>query len=120
MSVCSHAIRHHVARVIACGLILSPVATMVAAPKAAAAIKAPRPIDGGWPKSYVTPNGARVILYQPQIADWKDEKRLTLYAAVSYTSAGAAKPVLGTVTAVADTKVAVSERLVDFSVFRIT
>ena len=120
MSLCSRAIRDHVAAVIACGLFLSPVATMVAAPQAAAAIKAPRPIDGGWPKSYVTPNGARVILYQPQIADWKDEKHLTLYAAVSYTPAGATTPVLGTVTAAAQTKVSVSQRLVDFSVFEIT
>src|SRR5882672_11801772 len=99
MSICSRTTRSQVAFVAACSLSFSPVATLVAGPRAAAATTAPRPIDGGWPKSYVTPGGARVILYQPQVADWKDQKQLTLYAAVSYTPAGAATPVLGTVTA---------------------
>ena len=120
MALRHHAIRRRVALVTAASVLLSPCTTLLAAaPKPAAVTRTPQPIDGGWPKSYVTPNGARVILYEPQIASWEDQKRLTLYAAVSFTSAGAAKPVLGTVTAVADTKVAVSERLVDFSVFRI-
>jgi hypothetical protein len=79
----------------------------------------PAPADVGWPKSYTTPAGARLILYQPQIAAWENQTRMTLYAAVSYTPKGAAKPSLGTVKAEADTKVSVSERLVDFSVFKI-
>ena len=111
--------RHQVALGTACSLMLAPVATLVAAPSPAA-VKPAAPIDGGWPKSYVTPTGARVTLYQPQVADWKDRKQLTLYAAVAYTPAGATKPVLGTVTAEAETKVSVSDRLVDFSVFTIT
>ena len=100
-------------------MMLAPVAPLIAAPRPAA-VKPSPPIDGGWPKSYVTPTGARVTLYQPQVADWKDQKHLTLYAAVAYMPSGATKPVLGTVTAEAQTKVSVSDRLVDFSVFTIT
>ena len=100
--------------------MLAPVAPLIAAPRPAA-VKPSAPIDGGWPKSYVTPTGASVTLYQPQVADWKDQKQLTLYAAVAaYTPSGATKPVLGTVTAEAQTKVSVSDRLVDFSAFTIT
>ncbi len=119
MLIRSHATRQHVAFVAACSLFLLPVATLMAAP-AAVVTRTPRPVDGGWPKSFVTPTGARMILYQPQIADWTNEKTLTLYAAVSYTPAGTQQAVLGTVQAEAQTKVSLSERLVDFSVFEIT
>ena len=119
MSVRSQLVRHQVALGTVCSLMLAPVAPLVAAPRPAA-VKPSPPIDGGWPKSYVTPTGASVTLYQPQVAAWKNQKQLTLYAAVAYTPSGATKPVLGTVTAVAQTKVAVSDRLVDFSVFTIT
>jgi hypothetical protein len=112
-------VRHPVALGTACSLMLAPVAPLGAAPRPAAVKPSPS-IDGGWPKSYVTPTGASVTLYQPQVAAWKNQKQLTLYAAVAYTPSGATKPVLGTVTAEAQTKVAVSDRLVDFSVFTIT
>ena len=119
MSIRLRLFRHQVALGTVCSLMLAPVAPLVAAPRPAA-VKPSPPIDGGWPKSYVTPTGASVTLYQPQVAAWKDQKQLTLYAAVAYTPSGATKPVLGTVTAEAQTKVAVSDRLVDFSVFTIT
>jgi hypothetical protein len=119
MSIRLRLVRHQVALGTVCSLMLAPVAPVVAAPRPAA-VKPSPPIDGGWPKSYVTPTGASVTLYQPQVAAWKDQKQLTLYAAVAYTPSGATKPVLGTVTAEAQTKVAVSDRLVDFSVFTIT
>jgi|SRR5580765_3031197 len=92
MTIRSRAILRPAALIAACSLWLSAVATPMAAQQPAAARKAaavPKvpPIEGGWPKSYTTSNGARRILYQPQVADWKDEKRRTLYAAVSYTPA---------------------------------
>lgn len=77
-------------------------------------------VDGGWPRSYATTSGARFVVYQPQVLSWPNQTRMTLYAAVSYEGKGAAKPALGTVKADADTRVSVAERLVDFSVFKIT
>jgi hypothetical protein len=85
----------------------------VAAPAAAA------DPDGGWPRNYVSSGGARIVLYEPQIATWENEKLLTLHAAVSYAPKGSEKAILGTMIAEADTRVAVAERLVDFSSFRI-
>ena len=76
--------------------------------------------DGGWPRSYTTPGGARLVLYQPQVSAWPEQKRMTIYSAVSYTPKGASKPALGTIKAESDTRVSVAERLVDFSAFRIT
>jgi hypothetical protein len=87
-----------------------PAAT--AAPAAAAA--AP-----GWPRVYGDTAG-QLVIYEPQISEWRDQKKITLLAAVGYTPAGATKPLLGTITADADTRVAVDERLVSFSTFTLT
>ncbi len=78
------------------------------------------PPDHGWPRSYVTSSGATLILYQPQIASWDNREVMTLYAAMSYARKGDTKPALGMVKATANTKVSVSERLVDFSVLKVT
>jgi hypothetical protein len=75
--------------------------------------------DGGWPRGYTTASGARVILYQPQVESWPDQKRMTLFAAVSYEPSGATKPALGTIKIESDTRVALAERLVSFSEFTI-
>jgi len=85
-----------------------------------AAAASPAPVDGGWPRSYDTPSGGSATVYQPQIASWTDQKRMAAYAAVSYTPKGAAKPALGSIKIEADTRVAVSERLVSFKDMRIT
>src|SRR5262249_43379594 len=66
-----------------------------------------------------TPSGAKLILYQPQVESWVDQKHMTLYAAASYLSPGANTPALGTLKIESDTRVAVPERLVSFSEFRI-
>jgi hypothetical protein len=76
-------------------------------------------IDGGWPRAYGTPSGSMFLLYTPQVASWKDQKRIVLYVAVSYTPKGG-KPALGTITIEADTKVALEQRLVSYSEFQIT
>ena len=59
------------------------------------------------------------MLYQPQVSEWKNQKVMTAYAAASYTPPGASKPALGTLQIEADTAVSESERLVDFSKYRI-
>jgi hypothetical protein len=133
MGTTHRALRKQVALVAAWSLVLSPALPVVgtphgqvraAAPQAASAKMAAKTAvaqpDGGWPRSYTTPSGAGLVVYQPQIAAWPNQKHLTLYSAVSYSPKGAEKPVLGTIKAEADTKVSVSERLVDFSVLKIT
>ena len=69
-----------------------------AAPSRAGATTAAadQPVDGGWPRAYSTPAGAQLILYQPQVASWPDQKRMTMYSAVSYQGKGAKAASLGT------------------------
>ena len=61
-------------------LLSSPIAPIMAqAPAAsrqtgAAATAPPVDPDGGWPRSYTTASGSALILYQPQIASWNDQK----------------------------------------------
>lgn len=90
-------------------------ATAASAPSATA----PAAPDGGWPRAYTTSSGAALLIYQPQVASWTDQKHATLYAAVSYTSKGAKQAALGTISVESETKVAVDERLVSFSDFKI-
>jgi len=84
-----------------------------------AARTAPAAVDGGWPRGYVTTSGAHVILYQPQVESWTDQKHMTLHAAVAYQAQGAPKPSLGTIKIESETKVALADRLVNFSEFTI-
>ena len=102
-----------------------PAPKPTAAQKAAAASPAPAtpavtPPDGGWPRAYATPSGGKIIVYQPQIASWDNQKLMVAYSAVSFEPKGAAKPALGSLKIEAGTKVSVSERLVSFKEMRIT
>src|SRR5215813_13217092 len=76
--------------------------------------------DGGWPRAYVSPSGASIVLYQPQIASWPDQKHMTLYAAVSYLAKDQSTPAIGALRVESDTNVALADRLVGFSDFTIT
>src|SRR5580765_3441987 len=98
----------------------TPAAAKPATPTAAKAAPAPVPADGGWPRGYTTASGATMVIYQPQVAAWDEQKRLTAYSAVSYTSKGATKPTLGTIKLESDTSVALDERLVNFSQLMVT
>ena len=73
------------------------------------------PIDGGWPRFYDLPGGGSILLYQPQIASWDKQTNLVAFSAVSYRPQTADKPTLGTIKMEATTKVAVSDRLVEFT-----
>jgi hypothetical protein len=42
--------------------------------------------DGGWPRAYTTTSGARLVLYEPQIANWLNQQKMAMYAAVVYSS----------------------------------
>ncbi len=96
-------------------------ATAPAKPATAPAKAAPTPtIDGGWPRAHTTPSGGHILVYQPQVASWEGLRRIVAYAAVGYEAKGATKPALGSIKIEADTKVAVSERLVKFTPLKIT
>ncbi len=70
-------------------------------------------VDLGWPRGYETPNGGEIVVYQPQISSWEDQRRLVALSAVSYMATGATEAALGVVTLEADTQVSLDERLVD-------
>ena len=120
ISYARHApVRRRVAILAIVSLLGSPTAPLVMAqaPPAAAATEPP---DGGWPRAYTTASGAALAVYQPQVSSWADQKHAVLYAAVSYTPKGAKAPALGTLKVESETSVALDERLVSFSEFKIT
>ncbi len=94
--------------------------TQGSSPPKAAAGAGTQEIDGGWPRDRATPSGGTVRLFQPQVASWDGQRHMVAHAAVSYSANGAAKPALGTVKIEADTSVAMSERLVNFSSLKLT
>jgi hypothetical protein len=90
-----------------------------AKPAAAASSQEAPPVDGGWPRYYALPSGGSILVYQPQVASWEKQAHLVAFSAVSYRDKAADKPALGTIQLEADTKVAVSDRLVGFQKMRI-
>ena len=74
----------------------------------------------GWPRGYTAASGANIVLYQPQVASWEAQQHMVAYAAVSYLPKGEQKPTLGTLKVETDTSVALEQRLVKFSVLKIT
>ena len=78
----------------------------------------PAPIDGGWPRMYNLPSGGSVLVYQPQISSWENQKHMVAFSAVSYRDTAGSKPALGTLRIEADTSVAVADRLVSFKNLR--
>jgi hypothetical protein len=85
---------------------------------AAPAADAP-PIDGGWPRMYDLASGGSLLVYQPQVSSWKDQKRMVAFSAVSYRDKAAGKPAYGTLRMEADTSVSLTDRLVNFKNLRI-
>ena len=99
MQLLSPTLRTHVAAVTIAATLTSPLAPLVgaqaagtatpaAAPPAtakpvAAAQAAPVPPDGDWPHAYTTKSGAALLVYQPQVSSWVDQKKIVAYSAVS-------------------------------------
>lgn len=81
---------------------------------------AAQPADRGWPRGYSLPSEAQVVLYEPQIATWDNQKHMVALAAVSYVTKGEQKPTLGTIRIESDTLVSTEQRLVKFSTLKIT
>ena len=135
--------RPFVAAAAVLGLLLDPLAPGLAAASAsqgAAPAKAPatqpvkpsappapaKPaapagdVDGGWPRVNTLASGGSILVYQPQVATWDQQKHMVAFSAVSYRTASAQKPAMGTLKFEADTQVALTERLVNFQKMRIT
>ena len=68
---------------------------------------------------YSTPSEGSILVYQPQIATWDNQSHLVAFSAVSYRTKAGEKPMLGTIRLEADTKVALSDRLVSFQNMKI-
>jgi hypothetical protein len=88
--------------------------------RAAAAPAGAAAVDGGWPRAYTTGSGARLVLYEPQVVSWDDQKGIVMYAAAAYTGKDRQTPAFGTLRIEADTRISLEERLVSFSEFSIT
>ena len=73
------------------------------------------PVDGAGRGCYDLPSGGTILVYQPQIASWDKQTHMVAFSAVSYRGKAAEKPALGTIKLEADTKVALTERLVSFA-----
>src|SRR5688572_18471436 len=71
--------------------------------------------DRGWPRGYSLPSEAQIVVYQPQVASWENQKQLVAYAAVSHVAKGEQKPALGTIKFQTETEVSLEQRLVKFS-----
>jgi len=76
--------------------------------------------DRGWPRGYTTPSGAQIVLYQPQVLSWENQAHMIALAAASYLSKDKQKPELGALRVDAITQVSTEQRLVRFSVLKIT
>jgi hypothetical protein len=99
------------------GAIKSPAqTTKTAAPQTQRTL----PGDQAWPRGYSLPSEAQIVIFQPQVATWEDQKHLVARAAVSYIKKDEQKPSMGTIKLEADTSVALAERLVKFSTIKIT
>ena len=124
-----HALRSAVAVLTAFALLLSPLAPLAGAQTASpptppastasTAVPATNP-DGGWPRDLAVPDGGEIRIFQPQIASWDGQRHMVLYAAVAYNAKAATKPAMGTVKMEANTSVAVGDRLVNFTDFKMT
>ena len=94
--------------------------TRAAPPQTPAQPSPSRAADHGWPRIYNLASGDSVVIYQPQIESWDNQKHVVAWAAVSYMAQGAKQAAPGAIKIEADTKVALDERLVNFSSLRIT
>ena len=53
--------------------------------------------ETGWPRSYKTDSDATLILYQPQVSDWKDFSEIEAVVAAEYLKDEQSKPVFGVI-----------------------
>src|ERR1700733_579814 len=64
-----------------------------------------------WPKVF-TANGNQMVVYQPEVDTWKDQRVLSGKAAVQLTLAGQTQPLTGAIWFTADTALNQQDRMV--------
>jgi hypothetical protein len=98
-----------------------PASKPAPAPATAAAAPTATPVvvDGGWPRAYDLANGGNILVYQPQVASWANQKELVAFSAVSYRNKAGDKPMMGTIKVESTTDVALSDRLVSLHPMKI-
>ncbi len=111
-----------VAAVTAFSLLFSPLVPLLPAQTAATpkAAEEEVEVDGGWPRSYEMPGGASLVIHEPQVASWDQQKHMVAYSAVAHGAPGVAKPDLGSIKLESDTDVSLEERLVRFDTIDLT
>ena len=72
-----------------------------------------------WPREYPGDNGAKLVLYQPQIERWDDQTRVAGRVALAYSASENAPPVFGAFELAADTEVDLDNRKVRITRFEI-
>lgn len=80
---------------------------------------APLAADPGWPRLY-TDGTAKLKLFQPQVDDWHDFRKLTARFAAQLIPANGAQAVWGVLSIESETQVDLESRTVAFTDFRVT
>ena len=94
----------------------APAKTAATAPAGSAT----QAVDGEWPRAYLSPAKAELLVYQPQILTWEGQKHVVAYSAVSYKAPKDTKPSLGTIKLESESDVALEDRLVRLKQIRVT
>ncbi|MEE9568090.1 MAG: hypothetical protein V3W37_01790 [Candidatus Binatia bacterium] len=72
-----------------------------------------------WPREYSDKDGAKVVMYQPQIESWSEYSHLKARVAVAFAPAGTKAPSLGWFWIQADTQTDLDSRQVNLSNFKV-
>ncbi len=84
------------------------------APRQASAQAAQAPAPDAWPHT-ITGEGGSVVVYEPQVISWPEQKTLNARTAVAITPTGAKAPILGTIEVSGQTQTDLDDRVVVFS-----
>ncbi|MCG3204632.1 MAG: hypothetical protein KCHDKBKB_01347 [Elusimicrobia bacterium] len=68
--------------------------------------------DGGWPRLATSEAGSQILMYQPQIESWEDQRTILAWSAIEVLISGRTKSEIGVLKLEAKTSVAMEERLV--------
>jgi hypothetical protein len=109
-----------IAALTALSLLFSEMVPLLPAQSASAPKAGEEDVDGGWPRSYDMSGGAKLVIYEPQVASWDKQKHMVAYAAVSHQAPNVQKPDLGSIKLETDTAVSLEERLVRFASIDVT
>jgi hypothetical protein len=93
------------------------VASLVLVLVSATASVAQGPLDPGWPRQRIE-NGNKLIIFQPQVDDWKDFRELDWRMAIELTPSGG-KPAVGVVVLKGETQVDNDNKMVLISNLKI-